>query len=83
MHAGLKDQRRRAQRANVCLVRALRSLGIPIPLSGTGPFRARTDGNRLLAPLGLALRYVDELSLRTGDPAKCCESREHSQSLRR
>lgn len=80
LRAGSKDQRRRAQRANVCLVRALRSLGLAVPLSGPGPFRARTDGNRMLAPLGLALRYVDEITLRTGDPAFVCRSREHWES---
>lgn len=30
-----------------------------MPLSGPGPFRARADGNRFLAPLNLGLRYTD------------------------
>jgi hypothetical protein len=52
-------QRHRVAKQNVCLVNALRSLGLPVPLSGPGPFRALTDGNAMLRPLGLGLRHAD------------------------
>jgi hypothetical protein len=61
-----QDQRRRYDQANVCLVRALRSLGLAVQFSGPGPFRARTDGNRFLAPLGLGLRYTDSAAAGPG-----------------
>jgi hypothetical protein len=61
----MQDQRRRYTRANTCLPRALRALGVPVPLSTPGPFHALRDGNQMLAPLGKHLVF----SVRT--PARC------------
>jgi hypothetical protein len=41
---------RRATRDNACLIRALRALGVPVPLVAPGPFWALADGNAMLAP---------------------------------
>jgi hypothetical protein len=51
---------------NTCLVRAFHNLNIAVPFEGPGPFRARTDGNRMLAPFGWALRYAPEVALGEG-----------------
>jgi hypothetical protein len=40
---------------DVCLVTALRSLGVPVPYTGSGPFRALRDGNNMLSPFGFKL----------------------------
>lgn len=37
---------------NVCLVDALRSLGVPLQYHCDGPFKVREHGNAWLAPLG-------------------------------
>ena len=40
------------RKKNVCLVDSLRSLGVPVPYSGDGPFYALADGNIFLSPYG-------------------------------
>ena len=49
---------------NVCLVEALRSLGVPVPLTRSGPLWAMVDGNPLLAPFGKLLKPVPLCSVK-------------------
>lgn len=48
------------------MVRALRNLALPVRFQGPGPFRALSDGNAMLQPLGLGLRYVRDVSVCRG-----------------
>ena len=41
------------RKKNVCLVDALRSVGMAVPYSRHGPFWALADGNDMLRPFGL------------------------------
>ncbi len=52
---------------DVCLVLALRSLGYPVPVDRSGPFRALADGNSMLAGFGRGLRPVERTQVRAGD----------------
>ena len=49
--AGRKDAPP-VRKTNVCLVDALRSLGVPVPYVCDGPFWALRDGNRMLSGFG-------------------------------
>ena len=40
------------RRRNVCLVDALRALGVHVPYVSDGPFKALSDGNEWLRPHG-------------------------------
>ena len=40
------------RKKNVCLIDALRSLGVPVQYASNGPFWALGDGNRMLEPFG-------------------------------
>jgi len=44
--------------SDVCLVTALRNLGVLVPYVTNGPFRALRDGNRFLEPFGKHLARV-------------------------
>ncbi len=44
---------------NVCLVTSLQSLGVPLPVTASGPFRAMAHGNVMLAPYSKALVAAD------------------------
>ncbi len=41
--------------SDVCLVTACRNLGVPVPYTTSGPFRALRDGNEMLRPWGVSL----------------------------
>ncbi len=51
---------------NVCLVTALRAHGMQVPLTKNGPFRALSDGNLWLRPLGYRLTHVPYPFLTSG-----------------
>ena len=55
---------------NVCLITALRSLGVPISPTRDGPFRALADGNDFLRPHGRILTHTPWSSLLTGKYVK-------------
>ena len=42
----------------VCLVTSLRNLGVQLPYTSNGPFKALADGNPMLEPLGKKLTYT-------------------------
>ena len=43
---------------NVCLVSALRELGVAVPYTRSGPFRALADGNSMLRPFNYHLEAM-------------------------
>jgi hypothetical protein len=63
------------QYKDVCWVKAVRSLGLPVPMTRDGPFRAMQHGSPMLQPLGnrkgsMVVRYNArslELFLRSGN----------------
>ena len=49
--ADVRSSNRTEERAaEVCLIDALRSLGVPLQCTDSGPFWALRDGNRMLMP---------------------------------
>ena len=56
----------RHQLRDMCLVDSLRSLGCPIEVHRSGPFRAMEDGNRMLAHTGRRLVPVEYHALTEG-----------------
>ncbi len=55
---------------HVCLLTALRALGINVPIKRNGPFRALADGNPLMAPLGYTLTHTPSTAIATGKYVK-------------
>ena len=50
----------------MCLLHALRALGVQVPHAGPGPFWAVRDGNRFLRDFNMHLRYVPDTVLIRG-----------------
>ncbi len=55
---------------NVCLLTSIRAHGIEVPITRDGPFRALTDGNAFLSPVGYKLTHTPFASLTTGQYVK-------------
>ncbi|CAJ1439678.1 unnamed protein product, partial [Effrenium voratum] len=53
------EETARDRKQDVCLIDALRSLGVQLSYQDDGPFWALTDGNKFLRPHGKCLRSVD------------------------
>ena len=47
----------------VCLVNAFRGVGLEVPYTCDGPFWAKHDGNKMLAPYGLEVIEVERQAL--------------------
>ena len=74
--------------SDVCLIDALRRLGVPVEASRSGPLWALMDGNSILRPFGLQLTYADARPLQHGryvmwtpasstghfEPVLCCDT---------
>ena len=60
---GVPGTRAVDKKKNVCLINALRSLGVPVPYAADGPFWALRDGNRMLEPFA-PLGYLPSLLCR-------------------
>jgi hypothetical protein len=58
--------------SNLCLVRALHSLGVPVVASTAGPHWALADGNTLLQPFAKRLQHVANSTLHCGNFVLWC-----------
>lgn len=74
-HRGETVRPRTAQRDGTCLIRALRALGPPVPLIGSGPFWALADGNAILAPFGMHLVPIGGHPLPPGASLSCASEK--------
>ena len=55
---------------DICLIHSLRALGMDVPIDRSGPFRALTDGNAMVAPFGHRLLHVPYSSICVGSYVK-------------
>ena len=65
-HRGVTVRPRTSIPDGACLIRALRALGPPVPLVGSGPFWALADGNAILAVFHMHLAPFREHPLPPG-----------------
>ncbi|CAE7342206.1 RPL15 [Symbiodinium sp. CCMP2592] len=61
LHSGVRQEGNNDKFLDTCLIDSLRGLGYKIPYSRDGPFWAKADGDRFLAPYGplSCIRIVD------------------------
>jgi hypothetical protein len=60
--------------ANLCLVSALQSLGVPVQASAPGPYWALSDGNTMLRPFAKHLQHVAISTVHCGHYVLWCPS---------
>jgi hypothetical protein len=62
---------------DVCLIRALQALGVPVRADRDGPFRAGRDGNAMINHLGFELVRSSYDNVATGNYVRFCRRTKH------